>query len=183
LREAILANREPNTVRRLVTAWVLNCPNRTEAALNERLILLFVYDLNEALPLAIGIAHGGPEYLTASPVLRATAALAVGRFGSKTDVDALEPLLEDETAYPVPNLNQIQGLISPVQVRDVALAIMLHLTGQEPKDYGFTRAKAKPQTVFDPTSLGLDNNEQRTAAISKWRAWKAAQNSDVAPQR
>jgi hypothetical protein len=184
LREAILANHEPNTIRRLVSAWVLNCPNRSETALNERLILLFIYDLNEALPLATRIAHGGPEYLTASPALRATAALAVGRFGSKADVDALEPLLDDETAYPVPNLNQVQGLINPVQVRDVALAILLHLTGQEPKDYGFTRIKTNPQTVFDPTSLGLDNNEQRASAIAKWRAWKAAQTTEPSsPQR
>jgi HEAT repeat protein len=174
----MLAGRDPNTIRRLVTAWVVGCPNRSESALNERLILIFVYDLKEALPLAAAIAKGGPEYLTVSPALRATAALALGRFGSKTDVDALEPLLDDQSLYPVPTQNLPQGLVNSVQVRDVALAMLLHLTDQELKDYGYTRARANPQTVFDPTSLGLDNNEQRFAAIAKWRTWKAEQ---VAP--
>jgi hypothetical protein len=63
------------------------------------------------------------------------------------------------------------------------LAAILHLTGQEPREYGFTRIRANPQFVFEPGSLALDNDEQRATAIAKWRAWKAAQHSDDAAPR
>jgi hypothetical protein len=181
LREALLAHREPNTVRDLVVAWVIKCPNRDEQALNDRLRLMFIYGLPEAISLPAAIAHCESEYLTVSPILRASAALAVSRFGTKADAEKLELLLEDQSSFAVPP-NGPQGVGVNVRVSDVALAAMLHLTGQEPKDYGFARIRPNPQTVFDPTSLGLDNQDQRTAAIAKWRAWKATQAADAPPQ-
>ena len=97
LREALLAHREPNTVRDLVVAWVIKCPNRDEQALNDRLRLMFIYGLPEAISLPAAIAHCESEYLTVSPILRASAALAVSRFGTKADAAKLELLLEDES--------------------------------------------------------------------------------------
>jgi hypothetical protein len=181
LREALLTHREPNTLRSLVVAWIVKCPNRSERALGERLRLMYIYGLQEALPLPAAIAHCEPEYLTVSPLLRASAALAVGRFGTKENAATLEPLLQDDSTFPV--ANGPQGLAMNMRISDVALATMIHLSGQDPKDYGFTRIRMNQQTVFDPASLGLDNNEQRAAAIAKFRAWQAAQNSDAAPQR
>jgi hypothetical protein len=187
LREALQVRREPSIVRRLVVAWIVKCPNRSEPALRDRLGLMLIYGLEEALPLPMEIARGGPEYLTVSPNLRASAALAVARFGTKEDVTSLEPLLDDDSSFAVQNgftvANGPPGMVSTVQVRDAALAAMVHLTGQDLKDYGFTRARANPQTLFEPTSLGLDNNDERTKAIAKWRAWKTAQTSNAAPQR
>src|SRR4029077_4447511 len=119
----------------------------------------------EAISLPVAIAHCEPEYLTVSPILRASAALIVCRCGTKTDAAKLELLLEDESTFAVPP-NGPQGVGVNVHVSDVALAAMIHLTGQEPKDYGFNRVRMNPQTVFDPTSLALDNIEQRTAAIA-----------------
>jgi hypothetical protein len=180
LREGLLTHREPNVLRSLVVAWITKCPNRSERALGDRLQLMFNYRLQEALPLPAAIAHCEPEYLTVSPILRASAALAVGRFGTKENAATLEPLLDDDSTFPIPN--GPQGTPVNVHVSDVALATMIHLVGQEPKEYGFTRVRMNPQNVFDPASLGLENREQRTAAIAKWRAWKAAQNTNAAPQ-
>jgi hypothetical protein len=181
LREAMIAHRQPNMVRNLVVAWVIKCPNRNEPALNNRLSLIFMYGLPEAMSLPAAIAHCEPEYLTVSPILRASAALAVARFGSKADAATLEPLLADDSTFTIPSGQPGVGVNE--HVSDVALAAMIHLSGQEPKDYGFTRVRLNPQTVFDPTSLGLDNSQQRAAAIAKWRAWQAVQNSNTAPQR
>jgi hypothetical protein len=181
LREALLTHREPNTLRALVVAWIVKCPNRGERALADRLRLLYIYGLQEALPLPAAIAHCEPEYLNVSPLLRASAALAVGRFGTKENTATLEPLLQDESTFPV--ASGPQGITINMRISDVALATMIHLSGQDPKDYGFTRVRINQQTVFDPASLGLDNNDQRAAAIAKFRAWQAARNSDVAPQR
>jgi hypothetical protein len=181
LREALQARHAPNTVRKLVVAWIVKCPNRSEPALRDRLTLMTIYGLDEGLPLPQAIVRGGPDYLSISPALRASAALAVGRFGSKDDIPILEPMLDDETVFAVPN--GPQGTVGVVQVRDVALAVMIHLTGQEPKDYGFAHVRLNPQNLFEPISLSLDSNDDRISAIAKWRAWKAAQASTITPPR
>jgi hypothetical protein len=181
LREALQARHAPNTVRKLVIAWITKCPNHSEPTLRDRLTLMSIYGLDECLPLPQAIVRGGPEYLSISPALRASAALAVGRFGSKDDVPILEPMLDDETVFAVPN--GPQGTVGVVQVRDVALAVMIHLTGQEPKDYGFSHVRLNPQNLFEPISLSLDSNDDRISAIAKWRAWKAAQASTITPPR
>jgi hypothetical protein len=58
-----------------------------------------------------------------------------------------------------------------VEVRDVALVIMLKLTDQQPADYGYVNAQ--------PASLQLqtlyrENDGQRDEAIAKWRAWRSS---------
>jgi hypothetical protein len=60
-----------------------------------------------------------------------------------------------------------------VQVRDVALVVMLQLTGQRPADYGYVRAPMGPTNLNQLQSLYRDNDQQRLEAILKWRQWRA----------
>ena len=171
--ESMVANRPDNAVRRLVSAWVVHCPSRNDQVLQMRLALMVQYQLTEALPLAKAMARHDPEFLTVFPPQRVDAILAVGKLGSAKDVPALESLLEDRTEYlPRPLANGPQGYQHSVQVRDVALATMLRLTGQEPITYGYLHARPHPQSVFDPTSLGMESDAKRDAAAEKWRAWR-----------
>jgi hypothetical protein len=94
--------------------------------------------------------------------------------------DELEPLLDDTTIYgqlaPVP-----QVPATTIQIRDVALIAMLHLTGQSPTDYGFSDVRQPGgQPPDNVTVLGLPNDEARATAAAKWRAWKAARTTDAA---
>ncbi len=172
--EALAANRPENAVRRLVSAWVVRCPNRSEQVLEQRLAMMFQYQLADALPLALEMVERGPRFLTLRPPLQVNAILAIGKFGSAADVVTLEPLLDDHTqVVPQPSANGLQGNTYVVQVRDVALATMLHLTGQEPLTYGFLQVRPHPQTTFELTSLGMENDERRAAAAEQWRAWRA----------
>jgi hypothetical protein len=61
-----------------------------------------------------------------------------------------------------------------VQLRDVALVVALHLTGQRPADYGYLYARLQPQRTFQLDSLHCENDERRAEALSEWRAWRAA---------
>jgi hypothetical protein len=55
-------------------------------------------------------------------------------------------------------------------VCDVALVAMLHLTGQNPHDYGFT--KLRPNKYFyEHNTAGFDSQQQRARALSQWRLW------------
>ena len=172
IREAILTSgQQPNIVRRLLLVWVSDCPVRNDHVLQSRLNLISLYKLTEALPLAVAVARGEPPFLTAAANNRVMAVMVIGRFGSAQHAQQLEPLLDDDTVWAMAGQ---PGNPRVVQVRDVALATMIHLTGQQPQDYGFIGVQRNPQMVFNPQSLGMPDDAARAAAAAKWRDWKAA---------
>lgn len=174
LNEAIAPNRPPSAVRRLVAAWLVRCPNRSEAILEQRLHLMIQQQLDDALPLAVEIVERKPKYLAIGPTLQATALLAVGKLGSDEHIDAIEPLLEDHSELATGLLiNGQPAQTGGIQVRDVALAVLLHLTEQEPLTYGYMHAQTHPLMLFDVRSLSLENDERRATAIERWQAWRA----------
>jgi hypothetical protein len=183
LREALAAAGAQDAVRRLVSGWILNCPNKNELILARRLNLASTIDLKEALPLALAVASGDPQYASVPPSTRAIAVLLVGQLGSREHVRHLEPLLNDVTVC-MPLQAQVPGQAArSVQVRDVALVVMLHLTGQRPADYGYLHARLQPQRTFQLQTLHRENDEQRAAAIAKWRTWQAAAGRAGSNQR
>lgn len=175
IREALAAAGAQDAVRRLVSGWILNCPNESEHILARRLNLASTIDLEEALPLALAVAVGDPQYASVPPTTRAQAIMLVGQFGGREHVRRLEPLLEDATVCMPLQAQQLPGRpMANVQVRDVALVVMLHLTGQRPADYGYVHARLQPQRTFQLQTLHRENDEQRAEAVAKWRAWRAA---------
>jgi hypothetical protein len=180
LSESLAANRADNAVRRLVTAWIVHCPNRSETILDQRLQIMIQQQLADALPLALDVISRDPKNLTLSPSLQMTALLAVGKLGSEQHVAAIEPLLEDRSELRLGQpVNGLQGDAAAIQVRDVALAVLLHLTEQEPLTYGYLHVRPNPLTVFDVTTLGMENDQQRAAAAERWRAWRAQHKLDA----
>jgi hypothetical protein len=88
-----------------------------------------------------------------------------------------EPYLNDTTT-----LGKIGRLVggattgATTEVRDVALAQLVHLTGQDHKDYGFAHTQASnvnPAMKFTWYYLGFINNEIRQAAFKKWQTYAA----------
>ncbi|MGD9635541.1 MAG: hypothetical protein AB7U97_19830, partial [Pirellulales bacterium] len=182
LSEALAAKRDGNALRRLVCAWVIHCPNRSAIILQQRLDAMFQHSLDECLPLALELLEPKPEYLAVSPQQQMYAILAVGRFGSEENIAALEPLLDDQRECL--SRQQINGPANEqasVQIRDVALAVLLRLTGQEPVTYGYVHARPHPQKLFEETSLYLESDERRASALEQWRAWRV-QHRSVAPR-
>jgi hypothetical protein len=182
IREALAAAGPQDPVRRLVTSWIRDCPNKNELILARRLNLASMIDLKEALPLALAVAGGDPQYASSPPSTRAFAVLLVGQFGSREDVPHLEPLLEDNTIC-MPLQAQLPGRpAAQVQIRDVVLVVLLHLTGQRPADYGYVHARLQPQRTFQLPTLHRDNDAERATAIAKWHAWRHAQKNSQHPE-
>jgi hypothetical protein len=100
--------------------------------------------------------------------------LTVAKLGNREHLRALEPLLGDRT---VVQSTTTSGETATLEVRDLALAAAVHLTGQEVKDFGFPRAVANATLVFSPLSLARRKGEEglREAGLEKWRRWQAAQ--------
>lgn len=151
-------------MRGLVSAWVSRSFDPDSVTGYRNLIMAMKYDLKEALKPALALIGppGGP------PRLEQYAILAVGKLGSRDHVAALMPLLDD--ARPI-GMADRTARESDTQVRDVALATMIHLTGQKLADYGFFHAKSNSWLLFNSNTLGFNDSSARDDAIKKWRAW------------
>ena len=177
IREALAGAGANDAVRRLVSDWIIDCPNKNELILARRLNLASTIDLREALPLALAVAGGDPKYAGVPPSTRAIAVLLVGQFGGREHVGQLEPLLQDTTVCMMVQAQLPGRPAANVQIRDVALVVMLHLSGQRPADYGYVHARLQPQRMFQLQTLHRENDEQRIAAVAKWHTWRRTQRN------
>ncbi len=121
--------------------------------------------LRESAPWALAVALDkrapGPG--------RASALLLLGKLGDKTTLPKLEPLLEDESLV---GARPLGGATLRAEVRDVALAASVELSGGKPGDYGYPYLQAVPglKTLPSATCLGFATPAQREAALGKWKA-------------
>jgi hypothetical protein len=174
IRDLMVAGGPQDSIRRLVVAWLVNCPNKNENILAHRLTLISTFNLKEALPLALEVAGADKQFAGVQPGARAIAVLVIGQLGGKEHIDLIEPLLDDATVCMPLQAPQPGKVAGGVQVRDVALVVMLHLTGQRAADYGYLHARLQPQQTFQLQTLHAASDEARAQAIAKWRAWREA---------
>jgi hypothetical protein len=180
VQSALAKSRPRDPLRRLVAAWVVECPNHSATVIAKRLTVARNFKLSEAVPLAVAVATNDPEFLTVSPGNRAQALLLVAQLGKPSDADKLEPLLEDATVCQTFKQSGQPGqVIRQVQIRDLALVTMLLLTGQDPAEYGYVLARRQAQQVLNPGSLFAEDDAARAAAIARWRDWKAEQGGSL----
>lgn len=182
IRDTLQGENTREAVRKLVIDWLLHCPNKSEELLRRRLTYISAMNLEEGLPLALDVVGGDPQYLHVLPLIKADAAQIVGQLGKREHIDRLEPLLDDasvcvQASNPIP-----AQPVQTVQVRDVALVVMLRLTDQSPSDYGYLKAALQPTRTFNMQHLFRDNDPQRADAIAKWREWRAA-HPDAKPEK
>jgi hypothetical protein len=154
-------------LKKLLGTWIVR--DGSAAATFQNLMLAATFELkSEGLSVAIkALANEtGP-----SPI-RQYAILSVGRFGGKENLPLVEKCLSDST-----NCNVLQANNPPrqieIQIRDVALAVLVHLTGQHLRDYGYLQAQPNPQTLFQVGTLAFKDASAREAALKKWGQWRA----------
>jgi len=99
------------------------------------------------------------------------AAIAVARFGDQTDISLLAPYLTNVSVCHTWSNPQIQPGVIKTQVRDVILALLIHMTKQDHKDYGFELLRTTPTTLFHTYTCGFTKEEKREAAQAKWKTW------------
>jgi len=155
-------------LRAILGAWVarpIDGPNGYQ-----QMILGLRHGLKSALPSAVKILHG-PGAL---PHVREYALLVVARFGSREELPLVEACLTDPAVCVTTHHENRQV---GIQVRDIALAVALHLQGQPLRDYGFDRALADPFMVYQPHTLMFVSEQQRESSLQKFRDWSNRQRS------
>ncbi len=121
------------------------------------------YDLKEGLVPAKKVI----EAVGVQPQIRQYAALTVAKLGDESHYPLLEQLFEDETVcFPA------QKGTFQIELRDVALCCLVHLAGLNHKEYGFNKVQPNPQMLFNINTTGFDNEQARTDAFAKWKAYR-----------
>ena len=114
------------------------------------------------------------------PYYRGVACSLIGRLGGKDNIPDLVPLLSDIT-----HMNNFQvrpKMTGTVQVRDVALAVLVHITGQSHKDYGFGFTQVGQAFQIGSTyNMGFLEESKRLEALKKWDAYAKANNLAARP--
>ncbi len=160
-------------LRKLLGAWVTRSAGADPIVSYPSLMLAMQYDLPEGVEPALAMLKDAnvPAHT------RQYLILVVGKLGTPRNVAALSPLLKDARVCSQQRFNNNTHVNT--QVRDVALAVLLKLTGQNLKDYGFRRAQESPLTLFNVPSLGFATEPERAAALKKWDDWVAAKRIEL----
>jgi hypothetical protein len=154
-------------LKKLLGKWVVR--DATTASAVQNLLFAALYDLkDEALLLAtraLADEHNHPN-------TRQYAILITGRFGGNEQLPMIEKLLQDKTSCGTFQANNPPRQVE-LQIRDVALAVAVHLTGQNLGEYGYVNAQTNPTTLFQVATLVFNDPARRDEALKKWSAWRS----------
>jgi hypothetical protein len=153
--------------KKIVLAWMEAQLNDTNAQ-QQVFYLLTNLDMKEGVDLALKVLRDKK----AAPFTLAGAMTVVGKLGGKEHVNILKGFLEDKTVVGNFMVNRAQGT---TQLRDVALAMLVHITGQSHGDYGFVFVHNQPALKFHANFLGFGSDEERNKAQARWKEWSAKQ--------
>lgn len=154
---------------KMLGAWI----KRTDDInIYQGLSLAMQHNIPEGLALAERVLKkkgtGNINVIFNQPYFRQQAVFTVAKFGGEAHMALIEPLLEDKAViFP-----KQQNIFFEAQMRDVALASLLHLSKQNLKEFGFEKAETNPTTLFSVHTLGFETEEKREAALKKWREFR-----------
>lgn len=165
-QQAMLEQRRSRPLHKLLAKWVQRDFGADATVSYQTLMLALRYDLKEGVQPALAVVQGA----AIQPHMRQYGILALAKLGGKDYIQALEPLLEDESACASRTVGDAQV---DTQIRDVALAALLHITGQDLATYGFADVQEIPMLLYNTATLGFADDETRQKALKHWTEWSA----------
>ena len=99
---------------------------------------------------------------------REYAILTIAKLGDDKHLPILEELLDDQSVCQQ-RTDAKTKVTTQTQVRDIALAAIIHLSGEDPKQFGFTQLRENPLSVFVSNTAGFANDQQRQESLHKWQ--------------
>jgi len=159
--------------RGLVSRMLVRCTEPTAAW--QTFSLALRHNLEAAVAPALTVI----EDRESRPHIRQYALLTIAKFGSEENVDKIKQLLNDEDVCYRREDPRTKEAQFECQVRDVAFATMIHLTSRDPRQFGFVNAKANSYSVYQPSTLGFANDDERKVAYAKWESESGESLSEV----
>lgn len=149
--------------KKLALAWMERQTDDEDAA-QQMFFVVHNLDFKEGLGVAVKVAR---DHRLKARGLGA-ALTTIGKLGGKEHRALVEPFLEDKTVVGNFALGRDRGV---TEVRDVALAVLVRLTGQDYGAYGFAFASRHKHLELYANFLGFAKDEQRRAAFARWNEW------------
>jgi len=155
-------------LKQLLGRWVVKDVSATATVNN--LMFAASYELKpEALQLAQRVLSNENNHST----VRQYAILLIGRFGGREHLPLVEKLLHETTSCGMFQVGTPPQQVD-LQIRDIALAVAVHLSGQNLRDYNYQSVQPNPTTLFQVTTLVFPDPAKRDEALNKWAHWRAA---------
>jgi hypothetical protein len=171
-RKAIEGDAHSPLVKKLLVSWIERGMSSSSLARNG-LLLAELYKLNDT---ALSLARKMVGQKNAASYTLPYAVMTIGRFGSKEDVAPVKTLLTNKAVCHTWHNGKFKKPIQ-IQVRDVALAILVHLTKQDHKEYGFDLLRPDPKGLYYVYTMGFPEDALREKALAKWQEWSEKQAS------
>lgn len=166
-QRAVVANDDP-PIRRLLATWVAEAK---DVSASIRMNIGSRFELRTTVSPAVELieaqVHGSQlQY----------AVFAIARLGTAEQIPVLEGLLQN----PAVLSERQRGDDEPFtcQVRDVALAGLVHLIGKHPREFGFTELRPNSNSLYGLNTAGFATEELRETALHKWQLWHRVQHSE-----
>jgi len=157
----------PGILKKMVGRWIAK--DTTPSMTNQNLTLAAQLEMkDEALSIASRVLAEKESAMSS----RQISILMIGRFGGHEDLERIEHLLKDTTSCGMVQVENPPRQVE-MQIRDVALAAMLQMTGQNLREYGYHSVQEFGPTVYQLGTLGFSDAEARDAALKKWASWRA----------
>ena len=165
---AMQSGSQRDVLRKMLATWIENARSWDGF---HAMLLAMQYDIPEGLAPARRLLEsdaGDPN----QSVYRGFALQTFARFGDESHIPIVEPFLEDASSYGG-TLAISDKAKYQTQIRDIALATLVHLAKQDPKKFGFNRLKTNSTQVFNTSSVSFEDDAKRSEAISMWHAFRA----------
>lgn len=174
IRTALADADESGPLKKVIGNWIaLDQPGDRNLGYY-KVLLAMQHDMKEGREAGLNMIKDDKAAATSYQYLQAL--LAVAKYGSEKDIDTIEPLLKNNTVCQTSTVSAgAERKTYTTQVRDVALATLVQLSGQEHREYGFDRLQKHPKSMFQTHTLGFEQNDEkgREEALAKWQRWKA----------
>ena len=112
------------------------------------------------------------------PHARQYAILALTKLGDENDLSLIRSMLDDSGV--VASHHRINNMRITTQVRDIALAALIHHSGGAFKDYGMPGVGVHPTNGLTQATVGFPTEDAREKAISKWKKDWAGSEAEAA---
>jgi hypothetical protein len=163
LLSGVLDDPAQEPFRDLMRGWVRSPIGGPPA---ERLRIGIQFEFPDAVEPALELISG----IGATTEERQRALLVIARFGNPDHVSAVESLLADEEPLLVYGRSSERD--TP-RMQDLALLTLVHLTGQNPQQYGFDELRPDAATLYEARSVSFVDREARRRAFRQWDTWRA----------
>lgn len=149
-------------LRKLLDKWMI--VTRTDGPAFDCLLIA----LRDRSPQAAEIARDLIRDRKTPAKQRQYALLALATSNRPEDGKLIDDALNDSSSLDV---LFTKGLVIKSQLRDVALAVQINRSGQNPADFGFNYLRPDSRTIYSPSTLGFLDAAERDAAFQNWSAF------------